>query len=140
MHDLALDSRLPTRFWDKVLFASSGCWLWTGHVASNGYGRYHTDGRFLSAHRHAFSRLVSSIPAGMYADHVCCTRKCVNPEHLDIVTHQENIRRAGWRKTKCKNGHDYTPDNTYIRPDGRNKDCRICRRARMRKHKERSSI
>ena len=74
----------------------TGCWLWTGSGDSNGYGQIRVAGRTIQAHRFTYSELVGTIPAGMVIDHLCHNRRCVNPEHLEVVTQQVNSwRRAG---------------------------------------------
>ena len=92
------------RFWLKVDKGSSddSCWLWT--AGSQGkrcrYGIFtvssHND---VKAHRFAYELLVSPIPDGLELDHLCRNTLCVNPVHLEPVTHAENLRRMwAWRK------------------------------------------
>lgn len=93
------------RFWRTVdRRGVDECWLWLGTLNSHGYGRY---GRRM-AHRMAYEFLVGPIPEGLTLDHLCRTPRCVNPAHLEPVTHQENIRRgyAVLRPT-CPRGHEY---------------------------------
>lgn len=72
----------------------SDCWLWTGYVAAGGYGEFHLAGRTRKAHRVAYELLVGPVPEGLDLDHLCRVRRCVNPEHLEPVTRQENLRRS----------------------------------------------
>lgn len=78
--------------------AQNGCWIWRGTVATNGYGRVMFRGRMMAAHRLFFVLHRGPIPEGLELDHLCSTRPCVNPAHLEPVTHMENIRRAHVRK------------------------------------------
>lgn len=71
----------------------SGCWLWTRKL-SKGYGVLKVNGVRVSAHRTAYELLVGPIPSGLVVDHLCATSACVNPDHLEAVTIQENSRRG----------------------------------------------
>lgn len=117
------------RFWPKVdKAAAGGCWLWTASLDPNGYGQFHDGERLTKAHRFAFAVVVGPVPDGHELDHLCRTRHCVNPEHLEPVTHAENMRRT--HKTVCKRGHASTHDNTLRLRDGK-RQCRACNRERM---------
>ena len=110
-----------------------GCWEWTGYVMSNGYGLAKDAAwRARTAHRVVYEALVGPIPDGLELDHLCRNRRCVNPAHLEPVSHQENVRRAfvGRRnsRTHCTNGHEYTPGNTYLSRVSGYKSCRVCTR------------
>ncbi len=127
-----LDPRLPDRFWDKCSpEPMSGCWLWTSNI-HDGYGRIKADGQTKQAHRFSYEHLVGPVPAGLQLDHLCRTRSCVNPAHLEAVTQLENARRGAFATaTQCKNGHPFTPENTYVfTANGRSRRCcRACNRA-----------
>jgi hypothetical protein len=69
----------------------AGCWLWTGAIASNGYGRFKVDGKPVVASRFAWSMANGEIPTGMLVCHKCDTPSCVNPNHLFIGSHQDNM-------------------------------------------------
>lgn len=118
-------------FWEKVL-KSDGCWTWTGSLSVHGYGKVTRQRRFRSAHRLAYELLIGPIPAGLTLDHLCRNRRCVKPAHLEPVTMRENLRRGdspsaiARRTNRCKNGHVYTPENTYFWRGGRS--CVVCRR------------
>lgn len=124
---------IPTRGgvpWQHIQFTET-CWLWVGPVWK-GYGKF----AGTTAHRVVYLRSGGTIPEGLELDHVCRKPLCVNPKHLEPVTREENARRRGAAIVACINGHDYTPANTYIRPDG-NRDCRACIRDRVAAYKRR---
>ncbi len=94
---------LAVRFRDKVLAESPHeCWLWTGFISNSGYGRIGTYGEPMKvgyAHRVSWELLRGPIPEGFEVDHLCRNRWCVNPDHLEPVPPEENIRRAfAWRR------------------------------------------
>lgn len=134
-------------FWQKVnIFTEDHCWTWTGAIAPNGYGSFWNGKRRVVAHRFAYELVRGPVPGDMQIDHLCRVRNCVNPDHMEIVTQQENIRRGeagvhlrsrGKRMVHCINGHKRTEDNLYYRKDGSG-TCRICLRDNyVRYHKHR---
>ena len=113
---------------------NSGCWLWLGADNGNGYGVIglgrDSDGIAL-AHRVAYELFRGPIPDGFEPDHTCRVRCCINPWHLEIVTHAENVRRglAGkyqCERTHCPSGHPYSPENTTLYRGRRR--CKTCDR------------
>jgi len=129
-----------SRFWSKVSIGTpSQCWLWTAFIGDGGYGQFSQDGKLQKAHRVAYTLLVGDIPVGLTLDHLCRTRSCVNPNHLEPVTQRENLLRGegligrNARKTHCNQGHPFNEENTYRRPSG-NRDCRQCRKDAMRRY------
>jgi uncharacterized protein YcaQ len=119
--------RLPAsdRFWAKIVSTESGCWIWSASCSRNGYGQLWVDGRLAIAHRFAYERMVGPIPEGLEIDHLCRVRRCVNPSHMEPVTHAENMRRAGVAITHCLRGHAYDVENTYVYAGRRS--CKECR-------------
>lgn len=106
------------------------CWEWTAGRDKDGYGK--TNLRLgdrtvhVRAHRAVYELLVEPIPVGMVVDHLCRNRACCNPDHLEVVTTEENTRRGGnanrW-KGICVRGHDLR--KAKVRPDGRRR-CLEC--------------
>jgi hypothetical protein len=120
----------------------TGCWNWTGPT-NRGYGKAHHEGRKMTAHRAVWMILRGPIPSGSdtHLDHLCRNTLCVNPDHMEIVSRRENILRGespyarNARKTHCDHGHEFTPDNTRIRTDGRRR-CRTCHRADSQRYRD----
>lgn len=90
------DGNAVDRFHRKYEIDESGCWLWTGGTRQNSkgvpYPRHWTDDRkLIGAHRFSFELVRGAIPKGMYVCHKCDTPLCVNPDHLFVGTHHDNM-------------------------------------------------
>lgn len=114
---------------------NSGCHIWMARLDRHGYGRLVVPGfKTVLAHRIAYEFECGEIPNGMVLDHLCRTRCCVNPRHLEVTTNRSNVLRGiapaakNARKTHCKRGHELSGDNLY-RWRGSSRACRICLRA-----------
>ena len=113
------------------------CWLWKATLSHNGYADRISDNgrRYRPTHWALLHFKGIEVPAGMEADHLCRNPPCVNPDHLEVVTRSENERRKKDTAT-CKNGHPWTPENTYIKPNG-TRNCKACRREATRRWQSR---
>lgn len=109
---------------------ASGCWLWTKLLDGDGYASFCINRRNRTGHKVMWEMTRGPVPEGMELDHTCRVRHCVNPQHLELVTHQVNVRRSAAcfdSRTTCRNGlHDITkPENVYRRENGHRR-CRPC--------------
>jgi hypothetical protein len=105
----------------------SPCWVWILAIDRDGYARVTVNRKPSRAARVYYEQAKGPIPEGLVVDHLCRVRSCVNPEHLEAVTHAVNVQRgaAGPREI-CRHGHPYDEENTYISPAG-TRHCRTCR-------------
>ena len=123
---MEIPSRLAQKF---IPEPNSGCWLWVAAKSTFGYGRIRYDGRQQQAHRVLYELLVGTIPTGLFLDHRCRQPACVNPSHLEAVTHLENVRRS--LRNICIRGHSLTGDNLATKRSG-GRRCRSCDREAKR--------
>ncbi len=123
-------------FWQHVDTSAGpeGCWLWAAACTTWGYGTAYIDGHLRSAHRAAYESLVGEVAAGLVLDHLCRTRRCVNPDRLEAVTQRTNVLLRGEglaainaRKTTCLHGHPLTPENVYLCRGRRDVPKRLCK-------------
>lgn len=86
--------RAIANFWQRVdKDGPNGCWIWTGSIR-HGYGLLRIGQHQVMAHRFSYMLNVGMVPQSFVIDHLCCNKQCVNPDHLEPVTNQENIQRA----------------------------------------------
>ena len=113
---------LKTRLMSKIVRHKNGCWVWKGSVfkKTNGeYGQIRINNKVRFAHRVCYELLVSKVADGLELDHLCRNTLCINPKHLEPVTHHENVLRGNRvnRTNKCPKGHPYSAGVRY---------CKIC--------------
>lgn len=114
------------------------CWRVEIGIRRDGYAQVSIAGAKFLAHRVAYELAKGPIPEGLVIDHLCRVRNCVRPDHLEAVTNIENMRRGlgyglqNGMRTRCINGHEYTPENTYAHPKTGKPRCRECQRAHDR--------
>ena len=118
--------------WEPL--TESGCWVWLGACTAGGYGTISINKKTFYAHRLFYEFYRAPIPFGLQIDHLCRVRCCVNPDHLEIVTNRENTLRGKAvsalhaRKTHCKRGHPFTPENTRSYPSVIGRRCKVCQK------------
>jgi len=120
------------------------CWVWIGPLNENGYANLRDDDwRTVKAHRISFREHKGEIPEGYEIDHLCRNRACSNPDHLEAVTHMENVQRSTIRQyhasiTHCPRGHEYTKENTKLDKRGPYllRGCLACKRQRYHDKKK----
>ncbi len=134
---------LPERLFARLTpDPETGCLLWTGQIARNGYGMLSLKNKPRRVHRLMWELFNGTIPDGLVIDHVkargCSHRHCANIEHLELVTLRENLLRGDTiaadhaAKTHCPQGHAYDEANTYTYRGKR--QCRACARERRMAH------
>lgn len=128
---------IPAIIANRIKVSESGCWEWTAGTDTHGYAQPCIEGRYQLLHRWTYATLVGPIPKGLELDHICRVRHCVNPAHLEPVTHRQNVLRGegvaaiAARTTHCPEGHEYAGGNLIVYSDGKRR-CRECRNTQAR--------
>lgn len=130
------------RLMEKVIWNGDEdeCWEWQGGKNDSSYGLLRVDGREAYAHRVSYELFVGPIPDGLEIDHLCRRPNCVNPAHLEAVSHRENILRGtspaavSAAKTHCSKGHPLSGPNVYM-PQRGGRQCRTCTREGQRRRR-----
>lgn len=138
MYNVTMD-----RFWNKVNKTNT-CWLWTAGKTNTGYGRFNYLNK-TRAHQVSWILKHGLIPNGLQINHkedICSNKHCINPEHLYLGTQKQNVEdmarnknHGQQKKNHCKNGHEFTLENTgYSNKTTKTQQryCKECKRKQTR--------
>jgi hypothetical protein len=127
-----IDEAAAQRFFSRVdkesgrMYNGTPCWEWKG-AKTSGYGAFGFNGTTITPHLFVWVHVLGrEVPPGKELHHNCGSRSCCNPLHLEQLTPKEHKARHH-SQTHCRHGHEWTPENTKVRQDGR-KICRQCAR------------
>ncbi len=123
----------------RLVIQEDGCFVWPGQLRPDGYGIGRLNAKQVRVHCVIYEHFRGLVLEGKVLHHTCKNRACCNPEHLVPLGRVENIRTDRpdhWgkyqrEKTHCKNGHEFTPQNTYIHANG-TRHCKACQSIRSR--------
>jgi hypothetical protein len=88
-------NRKPTRYIEEDRGWHTPCWICQFARNPNGYAYCWNGTKVAPAHRVEYERHRGAIPPKQTVDHLCEVKECVNPDHLEVVSLEENLRRAG---------------------------------------------
>ena len=94
-----MDEDLRDRLLEKVEKDDSGCWIWQGYRRGSDYGGLWHDGKSRYVHRLSYQVFIGEIPADGFIHHTCGTRLCLNPEHLQCTTWEQNYAEMTARQS-----------------------------------------
>lgn len=99
-----------------------------GYAWSGGYRRIVRNSKMVYAHRWAWEQENGPVPEGLEIGHRCHNPKCWRRDHLEAVTHAENMRQRSERQTHCLRGHEFTAENTGRYGNDNRRRCKACAR------------
>lgn len=132
------DAELLAQYLSRTFENENGCWIWTGATASKTpYGRISMRGTTMNAHRAVYILATGEkVPRHLDVDHLCHQTMCVRPDHMEVVTRAENMRRE--RKDRCIRGHVLEGMPIYGPRGGRK--CTTCVTLRKRTRELKSNV
>jgi len=94
-------------FWKNVTKGDPNeCWEWQGYINDSGYGQFRCgNGALLRAHRISYEIHKGAIPDGLIILHKCDNPRCVNPDHLSVGTHADNIHDMDQKGRRINSPH-----------------------------------
>jgi hypothetical protein len=128
------DRPLIQRFLEFVEIDPNSCWRWTGvtgHHRNKIHPDFHVGGKKVSASRWAYQYFNGELIKGCHVHHICRNRRCVNPDHLQLLTtkeHGKTFIHSPILVTHCKRGHVFDESNTLYETGKRgiHRHCRKC--------------
>lgn len=129
------------RLFSGMSVSKDKCWVWSRAPGPSGYGSFRWRGN-MRPYKVTYELLIGPVPRGLELDHLCRNKLCCNPDHLEPVTHKENILRGqspaaiNAKKTHCPSGHKYSKENTIVLFNSKKtkiRRCRTCAQAYQRK-------
>jgi hypothetical protein len=134
------DAQYLEKLKSLLVVQENGCWEKQGFRHVDGYGCMYYRGKQFRAHKLMYTLVHGPVPKGMVVMHTCDNPPCCNPDHLKLGTYRDNNRDMFKKKrhvyseakyTHCKQGHEFSPENTWICRKGF-RHCRICQRVSQR--------
>lgn len=92
----------PKDRFEKFVNKTESCHIFTGGIIPNGYGLFYFNGKAQGAHRVAYQLFIGKIPKGKHICHTCDVRACVNPKHLWLGTHKQNMKDRNLKHRTAK--------------------------------------
>ena len=134
--------RVAERAHNRHRVDEGGCWISTYSTQSAGYAQvgWKVAGRtfMVLAHRASWEYANGRVPEGSTIDHLCKQRRCVNPQHMRLLSNFENARRTHgreWGLGECVNGHS----NVHLRKYAAQWGCSLCRAEYQRRYRARKA-
>ncbi len=117
---------VKTRLLFRIEKTKSGCWEWLGPRHWLGYASIWVEGKNQPVHRVSYQTFKGPIPKGLYVCHTCDNPPCINPKHLFLGTHIDNIKDAvskGRHARGEKNGHAVFTEKEILKIRASSENC-----------------